>query len=466
MFLLCSKFGLSQRGWPMGMRRGDEGAFVDIDTGALRRDRLLIQRGAGAILFLGLGRQARQLGRLALGEDDLAPDTDSFFSQCRLIAEILEDGDTHAAKMQRSAAPTEVHTWEDLVLRRLAVAEALAKAGYNPDEARDERGRWTGDGEHSLAAIASTAVGAAEDFIGIGTRNATSLLRSSASVFGDVSPSVLVGLADMGAGFAAPTLALGILFIPTNRTDGVFQRGTLPGGAGVSYSFNRQTGEFRLTQDAGPVVGDMPLYTGTVQPDGTLRDADGRAIGREVAGSIILDPDALTVQIAGTPEGNARRLARARATADAAQPNLCPDPDFDRPGARLKDYKFQRLVSLLINPDGPAIPPGIAVRLPRKKKDGSFDPDNINDWVYFDECRRSDDTLIDAKGTGYEKLLTSKYEFLRNGVTQKLLKQGDAQVAAAGGLKIEWHFAEEKAAEIVKKLFADNKIDIKVVWEH
>jgi len=35
---------------------------------------------------------------------------------------------------------------EDRILRRLAIAEALAKAGYDPDEPRDEHGRWTSEG--------------------------------------------------------------------------------------------------------------------------------------------------------------------------------------------------------------------------------------------------------------------------------------------------------------------------------
>ena len=46
----------------------------------------------------------------------------------------------------------------DHSLRRLAVAITLTKDGYDPDEARDERGRWTASG-----AAAATAGAAAAD---------------------------------------------------------------------------------------------------------------------------------------------------------------------------------------------------------------------------------------------------------------------------------------------------------------
>jgi len=70
---------------------------IDIDTGVLNWDRLLMQNAQGAVLFLGLG--------------------------------------SHSG-------------W----LHRLAVADALVKSGYNPDEPRvpagnPDGGQWTGDGD-------------------------------------------------------------------------------------------------------------------------------------------------------------------------------------------------------------------------------------------------------------------------------------------------------------------------------
>jgi hypothetical protein len=50
------------------------------------------------------------------------------------------------AKARHSGIPPSILKIKDPTLRRLAIAEALAKAGFNPDEPRDERGRWTREG--------------------------------------------------------------------------------------------------------------------------------------------------------------------------------------------------------------------------------------------------------------------------------------------------------------------------------
>jgi Mannosyl-glycoprotein endo-beta-N-acetylglucosaminidase len=76
---------------------------VDINTGMLRRDRVLVQNTPGAVLFLGFGPQSQ---------------------------------------------------WR----RRLAIANELAKS-YDPDEPRDAHGRWTSEGGATADASAKPATG-------------------------------------------------------------------------------------------------------------------------------------------------------------------------------------------------------------------------------------------------------------------------------------------------------------------
>ena len=71
--------------------------------------------------------------------------------------------------------------------------------------------------------------------------------------------------------------------------------------------------------------------------------------------------------------------------------------------------------------------------------------------VKFDGLAANGKTLLEAKG---------KYEFLlsKGWAQDGLLKQARSQITAAKGNAIEWHFAEEGAANAVQKLFKDNNI--------
>jgi hypothetical protein len=132
---------------------GQEGTLVDIDTGVVRHDHLLVQHAVGAIYFFGFGRRVERLQRFAFTDDD--GDADPFFARCRLIADAVENN----SPQQRAqlGIPDWLAEIEDRTLRRLAIAEALAKAGYNPDEPRDARGRWTTAGGSVASSGASVA---------------------------------------------------------------------------------------------------------------------------------------------------------------------------------------------------------------------------------------------------------------------------------------------------------------------
>src|SRR5687768_8950801 len=86
-----------------------------------------------------------------------------------------------------------------------------------------------------------------------------------------------------------------------------------------------------------------------------------------------------------------------------------------------------------------------------------------NNGVKFDSFRGG--SLIDAKGPGYA-------QFVKNGQFVSWFKGADAlvgqaqrQVAAAGGAAIQWHVAEQSAAQAMRKLLEENRIrGIEVVY--
>lgn len=78
--------------------------------------------------------------------------------------------------------------------------------------------------------------------------------------------------------------------------------------------------------------------------------------------------------------------------------------------------------------------------------------------VKFDGFK--DGVLLEAKGLGYAN-------FVKNGKFAKwweetgakqLVQQARNQKRAANGVPIQWHFAEEVAANATRKLFSDNNI--------
>ena len=80
----------------------------------------------------------------------------------------------------------------------------------------------------------------------------------------------------------------------------------------------------------------------------------------------------------------------------------------------------------------------------------------IRNGVKFDGIANG--VLLEAKGPGYAT-------FVRNGSFQPwfsgaegLVSQAQRQLAAAGGSSIQWHFAEEAAANATRALFQERGI--------
>jgi hypothetical protein len=273
---------------------------------------------------------------------------------------------------------------------------------------------------------------------------------AAGSLLSLLSPETMGGLVQLAARMSAPTLFLGILFIPTNGS--VVVEGAVAGAPDLSTSYDRDTGILQVWQDDGTGK-SVPLDTGHIGVDGLFYDRNGVAIGRALSNGAVVDPDTLPGYRSRSNAGTA--FTEIQALADtAAQPKLCPDPGPDQPGARPKDLEYQQYISTLVN--GRELPAGLAVNL--------INPLTGN-LVHFDDCQLTTGTMIDAKGTGYAAILAQgPGKFVWDQIQQKMLTQADPQVNAAQGRLIQWYFAEAAVADYMRALFFRNNLPITVIY--
>jgi hypothetical protein len=337
------------------------------------------------------------------------------------VVSALEAGDL--VKAQLLGLALRLGKLDEAQLRRLSRAGGLAKdaISFDPDQPRDERGRWTTEGGQAVSGAAAARM---------------TMPPPRSPWLGEVAPAALRALGQVASRFAGPVAFLGTLLIPTNRS--LITEGTVSGREDLKYEYDEDARIVTLYRDED----GHRTFLLEAKPDfdGIIRDATGRAIGRKIGDSaVVLDPDMLP--------GADRRIGDKG-------PEVCPDPGDDRPGKMkqvAKDYQAQ--IS--------GLEPGLAVRLPSRTDDPKRDP-----HVYFDGCEDAEDgpTMLDAKGPNYLKILRKSPKFFDRFVMQKLLNQADNQLQAANGLRIEWHFAEKEAADHVRDRFAEEGIDIDVEY--
>ena len=366
------------------------GVVLDTEGTALGPGRIVVQRGPVGYVCAGIGDGARVL-RAA-------------FEQCGVLG-----GDTvHAQQRAESAAigwlklGVPLAEFDDPSLRRLALLAALSKAGFDPDQPRDDHGRWSDQG------------GAAGY---LAPQGANPFTRPSVwSAVGQAAARLLPALGELAARYSAPTLALGIIFIP--RDSGSVVDGRVPENPDISFHWDRPEGVLTLYQD-GP-EGRRKIYSDQYDGDGIFRDRNGRAIGRVVEdGALILDPDALP---GGRPQD---------------EPLLCPDPDDENiKGRSERALRYQEYVTNL--------PRGLDVTL--------TDPLSPRD-VSFDGCRDGDGTMLEAKGFGYLALMRRTNQEPWENAVKKLDQQVDrqARAAKAAGRQVEWYFAEKPVYEFFQQ---------------
>jgi hypothetical protein len=348
------------------------------------------------------------------------------------VAQLLQEGEDARARIHAVLLG-----FPDIApdgMAKLAAAASLRKD--NPDWEDEPRvsagnpdgGQWTsggdggGAGQDGGAANQSPTFGAA-----IGADFASDLIGGVDSLLGDIGDAAISGLETLGADLSGPAAILGFDFIPTNSS--LTATGTLPGQPDIDYHLDQDTGQLLLYRN-----GDL-LFDGMPGSDGLFHGSDGSVFGREVNGSIVLDPDSLpgdASQQGTADESVTGARSEAAKDADSDQPKLCPDPSADRPGGKSdRALAYQEQIT--------GLPRGLAVEL---------------NGVVFDGCRESDGTMLEAKGPGYAWAMTGPDRWMTNYTgLGDILNQAAKQSAAAGDRPIEWHFAEQPVADYFREVF-------------
>ncbi|OJT25585.1 hypothetical protein BO221_06850 [Archangium sp. Cb G35] len=79
------------------------------------------------------------------------------------------------------------------------------------------------------------------------------------------------------------------------------------------------------------------------------------------------------------------------------------------------------------------------------------------DFVDFDGFKNG--VLLEVKGPGYKALLEKMYGKRWFEGLNEMLEQAKRQLKAAGSTPIQWHFAEQEVADLMRKLFKANRLD-------
>jgi hypothetical protein len=362
-------------------------------------------------------RQCRGLARvtqlLAAGADALA----RIYAVLLGFPEIAPDGMAKlaAALSLRKDNPD----WED---------EPRVPAG-NPDG-----GQWTGGSDSDGTDQDGSPTGQSPTLGATVRAGFTSdLIGGADSLLGDISATAISGLETIGADLSGPAAILGFVFIPTNSSQTA--TGTLPQQPDIDYHLYQDTGHLLLYRN-----GEV-LFDGMPGADGLFHGTDGSVFGREVNGSIVLDPAAVpgnASQQGAAEESDAGAHSEAATDTTSDQPKLCPDPTADRPG-----YKSERALQYQEQITG--LPRGLAVQL---------------NGVVFDGCREDDGTMLEAKGPGYQWAMRGPDQWMTNYTgLGDIMSQAAAQSKAAEttSRQVEWHFAEQPVADYFRDQFAAEK---------
>lgn len=418
--------GASRRGKPKSVQ-----FTIDTEGNTVTHDRVLFHRTHAGYVCVALGPPARFL-RFAFEDEGKEP----FFGACRRYARALETGELMPTQVP--GGPFSLAKFDDPPLRRLAIAAALIKAGFDPDQPRDDHGRWSHEGAHGRDDFVTPLFFQPPESPPAPVRPPAPTSAPNESLLETTSRLALRGLSLLLRRLSGPAAFFGTILIPSNRS--LIQEGALPDHPDLSYRYDE--GEGRLTIFRTDADGRHVVYSErSFDPDGIFRDADGHAIGRIVDGGIVIDVDLL-------PASN------FKADTENPRPKLCPDPGPDQPGGE-KGIAYQQYIGRLNN--GFALPPGLAMNLPNPE---------TGKIVHFDDCRWSDGTMLEAKGPGYRDMLEKGSEdFPWKGAEERAIRQAWSQLAAAGGRPIEWYFAEEEVYFHFAELFDRWDIPITVKYE-
>jgi len=431
---------------------------IAVEGNSVFSERILVRRVPIGYVCIGLGKRA---GLLLAGADDPEISAAARFAEdCREI--------DHAIKTNHLTFPPQVPLGRasDPYLRRLAIASALLKAGFDPNQPRDTHGLWTSvvvgaaagaamatgvaaasDGEAPAAATAGAAAAA-----GVATADAGAMEGAGWAIWNRAALRLLSEV--VGAIGAPIVIAGGLIAIPLNRSQ--MTEGTLPGRPDVSFRIDELEIHLYRTDEQGKRT---LFFVGRRDGDGVYHDDEGRIVGRTVDGTFVLDPVAAESVPAPAEGGRAKEKDPAEVRAQAAmlaattaqvraidRARLCPDPEFDREhGASPRAEAYQTQVTRM--------PPGLAFYL---------------DDVSFDGCRYwGDGAMLEAKGEGVGHLVTPRGWPSFWDDPEKDLRQMERQAKAAAEAHkyVEWHVSDKPYADYLASYADRNFTNVVVIWE-
>jgi hypothetical protein len=442
---------------------GSEGKFasprafvptITTDGEALTPDRVFVRRTPIGYLCAGFGNASKLLQFAFEAEEQ---NSSRFDAACRRLNEsIIAEGVT---KAHRLGLDIPLGAIGDRHLRRLAIATALLKAGFDPSQPRDDHGRWTdgggASGDESDDSSGTGSNGTAAGYMDRPGVEADAPTAPKAPPGADIPGAarwsiwsrLWGGLAAIAEAAVAPVALAGALcLIPLNR--GLVTEGTLPDHSEISYRFALSETETSLTLYRTDEHGDRQIiFQGYRDVDGYYRDDQGNIVARFAEGALVIDPAAASAIAnrefnVGQPDAVAQPATSptAAAQSDATleprnQPIACPTTSTE-------DFKGRS-------------PEAIAYELQVTGKNKPGIDYKIN-GVSFDGCRQSDGVMLEAKGEGYEKHLgpDGKWEgYFAESDTgwEEMRKQIDRQAQAArdSGRQVEWHVAEPRVADYI-----------------
>jgi hypothetical protein len=312
-----------------------------------------------------------------------------------------------------------------------AYIDAVEKL-FNPDQPRipagsgRTSGEWTDSGE--TGGDEATREGTSEE----GPQGSSRLGRMPppppASFLGELSAAQVVELGMYVLRFltlvGGAAAVFGLLFVPSPNN--VRVEGEVQGAPGLRYSWNRDERLLHLTYD--DPNGGQRTFAAYLDGD-VFRDEHARIIGRALPdGGILIESAVVSSKLVKEDE-----------------PRICPAPGPDKPGERGREY--ENYVKSFVNPPPYTTPSGIGFQLPNPQDDGAL--------VYYDDCRRTNGMMADAKGPVYEKLLT--FEKPMGSVIMEWWERSGRQIAASGGRQVRWYFAELEAALAARQLFDSDR---------
>ncbi len=334
-------------------------------------------------------------------------------------------------------------------LARVMAAVELAK-DYDPEQPRNEQGRWTNNGADAgaIGALAVTAgsVAAADVASAFANPNAVQALKQIGIRAMAAAAAVLPeGAVVAGAAVGGAALAFRTLFIPANKE--LISSGTLPDAPDFAYRFDQGAGHLTVTREHDDGTSER-VFDGRPDAQGVFRDEDGNAVGRFLGDSVALDADVVRGYEARRKSDSAAQAGAAAQSIAIAQtePKLCPDPTVESIAGR-------KLPALLYQSQISGLPPGVDFRL--------INPESGNP-VSFDACwPEKAGEMGEAKGPNYFKFMIDPDHWYKwyQGVGQ-IKDQMARQARAAGDRQVEWHFAEQAPAEYFRQYVAANPVTL------